>query len=64
MMVDPFWLPMEAARFARVHPRTLTNAARAGELRALRVGRRWRFRRAWLISWMSTRPKNGAAKAR
>lgn len=39
----------------KVTPRTVYRLIQAGELPAVRVGRQWRFRRADLDHWLSTR---------
>jgi excisionase family DNA binding protein len=42
----------EAAAYLRVGVDTLKRKARAGEVPAAKVGRRWRFRRAELDAWL------------
>lgn len=41
-----------AAKFAGVHPRTLTKFVRLNVLRTHRIGRLYRFRRADLQAWL------------
>ncbi len=43
--------PREAAEYLRLNPRTVTRLAREGKLPGVRVGKRWRFRRAELVGW-------------
>jgi excisionase family DNA binding protein len=45
----------EAAALLQIHPKTLQRLARKGELRAMRVGRLWRFRASDLDAWVHLR---------
>lgn len=47
----------EAAALLQIHPKTLQRLARKGELRAMRVGRLWRFRASDLDAWVHLRLK-------
>lgn len=42
--LEPLFDTLESARFLRIHPKTLRQMARRGEIRALRIGKPWRFR--------------------
>ena len=52
---EPIWDSTEAARYLRIHPRTLTRMARRGEIPAIAIGRLWRFRRVDLDAWLKNR---------
>jgi len=41
---EPVWDCIEAARFLRLHPKTVKRMARRGEIPGCRLGRRWYFR--------------------
>ncbi len=45
----------EAAALLQIHPKTLQRLARKGELRAMRVGKLWRFRASDLHAWVDLR---------
>ena len=42
----------EAAALLQVHPKTLLRLARKGEIRAMRIGKLWRFRASDLHVWV------------
>jgi excisionase family DNA binding protein len=42
----------EAARLLGIHPKTLKQMARRGEVPAVRIGKFWRFRASALDSWV------------
>ena len=42
----------EAARFLRIHPETLREKARKGEIPAAKVGREWRFSQEQVLAWI------------
>ena len=42
----------EAAKLARLHPRTIVKYALAGELKGRRTGRDWRFLRADVLRFI------------
>jgi excisionase family DNA binding protein len=46
------WTAEEAANFLRIHPRTITRMARAGQIPGFRIGTHWRFLRSDMDSWM------------
>jgi excisionase family DNA binding protein len=46
--------PSEAAALLRLDERTLTGAARRGELPGREVGGHWRFSRAALLDWLAS----------
>ncbi len=50
--LEPIWDSAEAARYLRIHPRTLTRMAKRHEIPAIHLGRLWRFRKNDLDSWM------------
>jgi excisionase family DNA binding protein len=41
---EPVWDCTEAARFLRLHPKTVKRMARRGQIPGCRLGRRWYFR--------------------
>jgi excisionase family DNA binding protein len=47
----------EAAALLQIHPKTLQRLARKGEIRAMRVGKLWRFRASDLDVWVHLRLK-------
>jgi excisionase family DNA binding protein len=42
----------EAAKLLDIHPKTLVQMARRGEIPAMRIGKFWRFRASALDSWV------------
>jgi excisionase family DNA binding protein len=52
---EPIWDSLDAARYLRVHPRTITRMAKRGEIPAIHLGRLWRFRKADLDAWLEAR---------
>jgi excisionase family DNA binding protein len=42
--IEPVWNCIEAARFLRLHPKTVKRMARQGQIPGRRLGRRWFFR--------------------
>jgi excisionase family DNA binding protein len=42
----------EAAAILGIHPKTLQRMARSGQIRGIRVGRLWRFRRSDIDEWI------------
>lgn len=53
--VEPIWNSGEAARYLRIHPRTLTRMARRREIPSIQIGRLWRFRRIDLDAWLNNK---------
>jgi len=51
--VAEVWTSIEAARYLRIHPRTLTRMAQRGEVPSIQIGRLWRFRRSDLDEWLT-----------
>jgi len=49
---EPIWDSTEAARYLRIHPRTLTRMARRAEIPAIHIGKLWRFRKSDLDAWL------------
>jgi excisionase family DNA binding protein len=47
----------QAAALLQIHPKTLQRLARKGEIRAMRVGKLWRFRASDLHEWVDLRLK-------
>ena len=50
----------EAAALLQIHPKTLQRLARKGEIRAVRVGKLWRFRASDLHVWVDLRLKSAS----
>lgn len=44
--------PVEAGLYLNLHVRTISRLAKKGLIPALRVGRRWRFKKAALEEWL------------
>jgi len=42
--IEPAWNCIEAARFLRLHPKTVKRMARMGQIPGRQLGRRWFFR--------------------
>ena len=42
----------ELAERLQVHVRTIQRIVKRKELRAIRIGRQWRFRREWVEDWL------------
>src|ERR1700686_915580 len=47
----------EAAALLQIHPKTLQRLARKGKIRAMRIGKLWRFRTSDLDAWVHLRLK-------
>jgi excisionase family DNA binding protein len=45
----------EEAALLQIHPKTLQRLARKGEIRAMRIGKLWRFRASDLDAWVHLR---------
>ena len=56
--VDEFLTLREAAKVLRLHPRTVREYIRRGELKARIIGRRYRFRRSDLDTFFENAPTN------
>jgi excisionase family DNA binding protein len=52
---EPIWDSTTAARYLRIHPRTLTRMARQGAVPCIQIGRLWRFRRLDLDDWLNSK---------
>lgn len=50
----------QAADLLQIHPKTLQRLARKGEIRAMRIGKLWRFRISDLDVWVELRLKLGS----
>ena len=50
--VEQLWDVSEAAKFLRIHPKTLRDKARRGVIPGIQVGRLWRFRASALNEWL------------
>ncbi len=57
--VEPVWNCIEAARFLRLHPKTVKRMARLGMIPGRRLGRRWFFRPSDLDALM----RNGVSSS-
>ncbi len=53
--LEPLLDTLEASAWLKIHPKTLQRMARRGELRAVQVGKLWRFRSSDLADWISAR---------
>jgi excisionase family DNA binding protein len=51
---EPLLDSRQAAAILRVHPRTVQRLVHRGEIRAVHVGRLWRFRQSALEAWMDS----------
>jgi excisionase family DNA binding protein len=49
---EPLLDSNQAAAIMRIHPKTLQKFARRGEIRALQIGKVWRFRASVLDEWI------------
>ena len=49
---EPLLDSNQAAAIMRIHPKTLQKLARRGEIRALQIGKVWRFRASVLDEWI------------
>jgi excisionase family DNA binding protein len=52
--LQPVWDCIEAGTFLRLHRKTVKRMARLGDLPAMRIGNRWRFRPDQLDNWLRT----------
>jgi excisionase family DNA binding protein len=51
-VAEPLLDSDQAAAIMRIHPKTLQKLARRGEIRALQIGKVWRFRASVLDEWI------------
>jgi excisionase family DNA binding protein len=51
---EPVWDCTEAARFLRLHPKTVKRMARRGQIPGCQLGRRWYFRPSDLDALLRT----------
>jgi excisionase family DNA binding protein len=51
---EPLLNSSEAATLLKIHPKTLQKMARAGTIRAYRIGDVWRFRASDLDRWLGS----------
>ena len=49
---EPLLDSEQAAALMQIHPKTLQKLARRGEIRALQIGKVWRFRASVLGEWI------------
>jgi excisionase family DNA binding protein len=49
---EPLLDSIQAAAIMQIHPKTLQKLARRGEIRALQIGKVWRFRASVLDEWI------------
>lgn len=61
--IEPVWNCAEAARFLRLHPKTVKRLARLGQIPGCRLGRRWFFRPSDLDAFLRS-GVSSSAKAR
>jgi excisionase family DNA binding protein len=47
----------EAAQVLRINPKTLQAMARSGQFPAIRVGRLWRFQKAQIEKWLTSKSR-------
>ena len=52
--LEPVWDCIEAARFLRLHPKTVKRMARRGQIPGRQLGRRWYFRPSDLDALLRT----------
>lgn len=55
---QPFLTTEQVLGYLNTTPRTIYRLIRNGELPAIRIGRRWRFRRADLDQWVERQAGN------
>jgi excisionase family DNA binding protein len=48
---EPLLTPADAARYLRLHPKTVIRMARQQAIPAIRLGKHWRFRSSDLTAW-------------
>jgi excisionase family DNA binding protein len=61
---EPVWDCTEAARFLRLHPKTVKRLARSGQIPGCRLGRRWYFRPSDLDALLRTGVSSSAKASR
>lgn len=49
---EPLLDSTEAASLLKIHPKTLQKMARHGEIKAIQIGKLWRFRASALNEWL------------
>jgi excisionase family DNA binding protein len=49
---EPLLDSNQAAAILKIHPKSLQRMARRGEIRALQIGKVWRFRASVLDEWI------------
>lgn len=54
-LMEPLIDIPEAAKLLRIHPVTLREKAKRGEIPGLQIGRAWRFRVSTLNAWIEAR---------
>jgi excisionase family DNA binding protein len=50
--VDDYLSKEELGAYVQVHPLTLYRLAKAGKVKAVKVGGQWRFKKAWVDDMM------------
>ena len=57
--INPHFEPLldseEAATLLKIHPKTLQRMARNGQVRAVQIGKLWRFRASDLDDWLNAK---------
>jgi excisionase family DNA binding protein len=56
---EPLLTPGDAARYLKVHPKTVTRLAREDSLPSLRIGKHYRFRQSDLTAWVESGVNSG-----
>jgi len=60
---EPLLTPGDAARYLKVHPKTVTRLAREDSLPSLRIGKHYRFRQSDLTAWVESGVNSGSQSA-
>lgn len=55
MTCEPLIDAKQAARILNISPTKLKRMAHAGEVPAIQIGNRWKFRASWLDKWLNSR---------
>src|SRR5438045_7834622 len=64
MIDETFLTTEEVLEYLQVNLRTVYRLIKAGKIPAVRVGRKWRFRKRDIDAWLdSQRPRAGTARA-
>jgi excisionase family DNA binding protein len=55
MSCEPLIDAKQAAEILNISPTKLKRMARAGQVPAIQIGNRWKFRASWLDKWLNSR---------